>query len=102
MEYPDTTPDPSLTKQQLAVINALPQEVVTKIDSLLLAACSNRWQKVARVVGDTMTKIQTPELRGVPDIYYAQRVRRLAAKGTLELEGDSRNMRYSEVRLVRK
>ena len=49
-----------------------------------------------------MLKRQAPELRGIPDIYYAQRVRRFVAEGALELEGDYINMRYSEVRLVLK
>jgi len=100
MESIDTTPDPSLTKQQLARIDALPKAVVIEIDRLLLAACTNRWQKVARVVGETMLQRQVPELRGIPDIYYALRVRKFVAEGTLELESDYINMRYSEVRLV--
>ena len=102
MESNDTTPDPSLTNQQQALIDALPKAVVIEIDRLLLAACTNRWQKVARVVGEMMLKRQAPELRGIPDIYYAQRVRRFVAEGALELEGDYINMRYSEVRLVLK
>ena len=35
----------------------------------------------------------------IPDIYYAQRVRRLVAVGELESQGNLEYMRYSEVRL---
>ena len=35
----------------------------------------------------------------VPDVYYAQRVRRLVAVGELESQGNLEYMRYIEVRL---
>ena len=38
----------------------------------------------------------------IPDIYYAQRVRRLVAVGELESQGNLEYMRYSEVRLPAK
>jgi hypothetical protein len=38
----------------------------------------------------------------IPDIYYAQRLRRLVAVGELESQGNLEYMRYSEVRLPAK
>ena len=35
----------------------------------------------------------------IPDVYYAQRVRRLVAVGELESQGNLEYMGYSEVRL---
>ena len=42
-----------------------------------------------------------PEIRvpGLPDLYYAQRVRELVAKGALVAEGNLSCMGFSEVRL---
>jgi len=42
-----------------------------------------------------------PELRvaGLPDLYYAERIRRLVRQGKLVAEGNLNHMRHSEVRL---
>lgn len=36
---------------------------------------------------------------GLPDLFYASRVKHLLANGLLESQGDLAHMRYSEVRL---
>ena len=47
-----------------------------------------------------MTSVELSErIPDVPDIYYAQRVRRLVAVGELESQGNLEYMGYSEVRL---
>ena len=59
------------------------------------------WRKVARIVGMTIGDL-SERLPNVPDVYYAQRVRRLVAVGELESQGNLAYMRYSEVRLPAK
>ncbi|MDH3746956.1 MAG: DUF3658 domain-containing protein [Gammaproteobacteria bacterium] len=94
----DVTPDPPLTVEQLAVVKALSDEQVVELDKALLANCNNCWRKVAAVVGFTMTDKLMATFEGVPDVYYAQRVRELVERGTLESIGNLNYMRYSEVR----
>ena len=99
IESYDVEPDPPLSAEQLRIVEALSGEQIAKIDDALLANCVERWRKVAAVVGFTMTDQLMDAFPGVPDIYYAGRVRRLVEKGTLEGSGSLNHMRYSEVRL---
>ncbi len=69
------------------------------IDKALLANCGQRWRKVAAIVGFTITDENLQRFDGVPDIYYAQRVRAFVESGDLESSGNLDYMRYSEVRL---
>ena len=99
MNSHDVEPDPPLSAEQLKTVEALSGEQIAEIDSALLANCIKRWRKVAAVVGFTMTDQLMDAFPGVPDLYYAERVRRLVEKGTLESSGNLNYMRYSEVRL---
>jgi hypothetical protein len=87
-----------MTPEQQAIANTLAPEMVQKIDAELLSHARPRERKVAMIVGLAMSN---PEVRvpGLPDIYYAQRVRSLVEKGQLLAEGNLDYMRYSEVRL---
>jgi Protein of unknown function len=90
--------DPPMSSEAIAIASAIPPHVVKKIDAALLGAASEKWRKVARLVGTVMMNEEwLPE--GVPDLYYAQRVRQLVAAGSLEADGDLRIMAGSEVRL---
>ena len=94
-------PDPPLTKEQLALVNKLSEIDIKRIDKILLSNACHYWRKVARVVGTTMMEL--PErIPGIPDIYYAQRIRHLIEEGKLESQGNLDYMRYSEVRLPSK
>ncbi len=99
MNSHDVEPDPPLSAEQLRTVESLSGEQIAEIDNALLANCIKRWRKVAAVVGFTMTDQLIDAFPGVPDIYYAGRVRRLVEIGTLEASGDLNYMRYSEVRL---
>ncbi len=98
----DVKPDPPLTAEQQAIVSALTDEQVAEIDRALLANCIERRRKVAAVVGRTMTDQFMDRFEGVPDIYYAARIRALVERGKLESFGDLGYMRYSEVRLPRR
>ncbi len=99
MNSHDVEPDPPLSAEQLKIVEALSGEQIAEIDNALLANCIKRWRKVAAVVGFTMTDQLMDAFPGVPDIFYAGRVRRLIDKGSLEASGNLNYMRYSEVRL---
>ena len=98
MKSHDVEPDPDLTEEQRALINKLNLEDIQEIDKALLANACDYWRKVARVVGATMMEL--PErVPGIPDIYYAERIKELVKKGLLESQGNLSYMRFSEVRL---
>jgi hypothetical protein len=97
----DVKPDPPLTPEQAIQVSRLKQEDLWEIDRVLLAEAAPTWRKVARIVEMTIKELSQRFPR-VPDIYYAQRVRRLVAVGELESQGNLEYMRFSEVRLPSK
>jgi hypothetical protein len=84
----DVIPDPPLTSEQLAMVDALLKDQVAEIDAALLANCDDRWRKVAAVVGFTMTSEMMAKFKGVPDVYFALRVRNLVDKVLVESTGN--------------
>jgi hypothetical protein len=87
-----------LTLHEQALVDALTDADVASIDAALLENVGSQWRKVAMVVGTTMMSIER-RIRGLPDVYYAQRVAMLVNRGYLESQGDVSRMRFSEVRI---
>ena len=69
------------------------------IDVCLLSHTSQEWQKVAKIIGSTMTVLRG-QFPDIPDVFYAQRVKHLAAAGAIEAVGDLNRIRHSEVRIA--
>jgi hypothetical protein len=92
------TPDRPLTKQEEEIAAALSPDFLLKLDKALLSLAGSRGKKVAMIVG---LALNNPELQvpGLPDVYYARRIRLLVEKGTLLGIGNTDFMRYSEVRI---
>lgn len=90
--------DPPLSPEQALIAASLSPELIDRIDAELLSHARSHSRKVAMLVGLAMVN---PHLRvpGLPDLYYAARVRALVAKGLLLSEGNLNCMAYSEVRL---
>ena len=84
-----------LSPRQESAIAALNAAQVREIDDALMGTTHDHWRKVAMVVATTMDAERWGD---VPDVFYADRVRELVAKGMLESQGDLGHMRYSEVR----
>jgi hypothetical protein len=97
MNSHDVTPDPPLTSGQAKLVAELTDDDVKAIDEALLASTSDRWLKVARVVGTAMLDYPC-RVASIPDVYYSQRVQKLVSEGRLEYQGNLSYMRYSEVR----
>ena len=91
-------PDPPLTPEQEAKVTQLTESAIEAIDNTLMSNAKNQWRKVAMVVGVTMNHLQD-RVRGIPDLFYAQRVRKLVEAGRLESQGNLAYMRFSEVQL---
>jgi len=96
---PETTIDPSLTVEQSELVNKLSELELSDIDDALLSNISTQWKKVARIVGAAMSE-QEDRIKGIPDVFYAQRVMCLVQKGLIESQGDLKAMRFSEVRIA--
>ncbi|MCG7981850.1 MAG: DUF3658 domain-containing protein [Candidatus Thiodiazotropha lotti] len=97
MENHDAKPDGKLTPEQEILAGQLTEDEVHEIDIALLSNTNDRWRKVAMVVATTMMELPC-RIKGIPDIYYSQRIRYLVDKKELIARGDLSCMRYSEVR----
>ncbi|WP_340568575.1 DUF3658 domain-containing protein [Stenotrophomonas sp. G106K1] len=97
-DAPDS--DAHLTDEQRHRIAALTDEDIAWIDQQLLSHCDGQFRNVAYVVGTAMS-LDPKRQPGIPDVFYAGRVRKLVERGVLEAVGDLSRMRYCEVRSVR-
>ena len=93
----DWAPDPELNAEQLKFISNLPAEKIKEIDIALMSHADVRYLKVAFIVGKVICDKKV-HVEGIPDIFYAERIRKFVKRGLLESQGDLRCMRYSEVR----
>ena len=91
--------EPYLTKEQLELVSKFTPEQLKEIDHGLLSFCSNKFQKVAKIVGSYMTS--NLNKFDVIDLFYAQRIEKMVDSGFLEYQGNLKFMRYSEVRLAK-
>jgi hypothetical protein len=98
MKSDEFAPDLSLSQEEAKIAASLSSDFVERVDQELLAHAKPRNRKVAMLVGLAMGN---PAIRvpGLPDTFYAQRVRALVDRGALVAEGNLDFMRYSEVRL---
>ena len=92
-------PDGELTDTELELVNRLSESQLEEIDNMLVSEASTLNRKVARIVGFTMMKLPN-RVQGIPDVFYAKRVKKLVKEGRLIAEGNLDFMRYSEVRLL--
>ena len=94
----DYRDDAELTAEQRAIVARLTPDDIADIDAILFGLVPERWRKVAYVVGKAMSASDPVRTAGVPDVFYAERIRHLVRVGMIESAGNLRRMRYSEVR----
>ena len=87
-----------MTPEQQLVVEKLGEREIEEIDRALMTNIIPRWRKLAMVIGVTMSKMPH-RMVGVPDIFYAERMRKLVEAGHVESQGDLSRMRFCEVRL---
>src|SRR5437868_6471730 len=90
--------DRSMTPDQEARARSLTPAELQRVDTVLLSHTADRWKKVAMVVAKTMGELSR-EFPGLPDVFYASRVKHLVTSGQLEAAGNLDRMRFSEIRL---
>ena len=97
MEY-ETQPDGALSLQQQKLVDSLSDDFIESIDKKILEISKPLGKKIALLVGTVMMD-ESLRIKGLPDIFYAQRVKYLVNQGHLLAEGDIDYMGYCEVRL---
>lgn len=73
MIFDETAADRELNQEQLELISKLTNKEIIIIDHYLYPTTCDIWQKMARVVGTTMTETSLC-IKGIPDVFYSQRV----------------------------
>ena len=86
-----------LSEDQKNRIKSLVPSDIEEIDEQLLKNAGRKWRKVAMVVGLTMTEFNK-KYSGIPDLFFAQRVKELVNTGLLQSKGNLDHMRFSEVK----
>jgi len=97
-DFDDKKPDRPMSAEQEARAQLLRSAQLQRIDEYLLSHTSHQWRKVAYVIGQTMKDIHD-RFPGIPDIFYALRIKHLAKSGVIEAAGNLDRMRHSEIRL---
>jgi hypothetical protein len=69
-----------------------------RIDSCLMSHMSDQYRKMAFVIGQTMLELDG-EYPALPDMFYASRIKHLAATGVIEAVGNLDRIRFRELRL---
>lgn len=90
--------DGPMTAEQILAVEKLSKEEIEEIDKALMSNVVRHWRKLAMVIGVTMSKLPDGMV-GVPDVFYAERMRKLVDAGHVESQGDLSRMRFCEVRL---
>jgi hypothetical protein len=89
--------NPPLSTEEQSVVARLNQADFQTIDATILTQASDRWRKVARVVGATADALQI-QYPGLAYVFYTQRISQLVGDGRLVSKGNLSYMRFSEVR----
>lgn len=99
LEADDAEDDDNPTPEELAQMRRATAADAEAVDALILQSCTDRWRKVAMVVGISLKEFdaQFPHL---PYVYLPARIIAMEQSGALEVQGNAMAMRFSEVRLA--
>lgn len=95
----DDANDDAPSPEEWALMRQASAAEAAAVDALVLAHCTDHWQKVAMVVGATLEDYDA-RFSHLPYVYMQVRMRHLAEQGRVECRGDVMVMRASEVRLL--
>jgi len=87
------------TEEEISQMIASSPEERSAVQALVLRECSERWQKVAKIVGDLLDEFERTH-PNLPFAYLQATMQKLEDLGKVEIVGDVWAMRYSEIRLV--
>lgn len=87
------------TAEETELMRAAPKDVELAVDVMIVEACTSRWQKVAKIVGNLIPQLEQAST-DMPFAYIQARMDRLEDSGKVEIAGNVWAMRYSEIRLA--
>jgi len=90
--------NPPLSAEEQSVVANLSEMDLQAIDAAILENCSERWHKVARIVGRTEDALEK-RFPGLSYVFYTLCLCQLVDEGQLDSQGNLLYMRFSEVRL---
>ena len=90
--------NPPLSAEEQSLVAKLIEEDRRVIEATILAECSERWLKVARVVTRAEGALKT-RYPGLTYVFYTECLCQLVEDGRLDSKGDVFCIRHSEVRL---
>ena len=96
-EFDDEDSEPSA--EEIELMRSATSVQAEAVDTLLLASCSPRWQKVAMVIGVSLDEYDA-KFPDLPYVFMQIRLLELVDRGVLDARGDVMAMRHSEVRLA--
>ncbi|MBV8617533.1 MAG: hypothetical protein JOY84_01630 [Curvibacter sp.] len=96
----DEEDDGDPTHEESEQIRRATQSDAKMVDELILQSCTNRWRKVAMIVGLVANAFEK-KFPHLPAIYLPIRIIEMERSGVLEVAGDAMDIRFSEVRLGR-
>ena len=91
--------DEAPSAEELAQIRLATPADAAAVDALVLGHCTDRWAKVAEVVGASLDDFEAAFPR-LPYVYLQLRLAELVQRGRLEAQGDVMAMRHAEIRLA--
>lgn len=99
LDADDEENDDEPTPEELAQMRQVTAADAAAVDALILQSCTERWRKVAMVVGTSLKEFDA-KFPHLPYVYMPVRIIELEQSGALEVQGDPMAMRFSEVRLA--
>jgi hypothetical protein len=87
------------TDEEVALMIASSLEEREATQTLVLRECSDRWQKVAKIVGNLLDEFER-NYPLLPFAFLQATMEKLEDLGRVEIAGDVWAMRYSKIRLV--
>ncbi len=92
--------EPRLTDEQVNAVSRISDAELRRIDNELFSLVGYQSQKVAKIVLTYMFKNESI-VPGIPDLFYAQRIERMALDGRLEYAGNLKFMQFCEVKVAK-
>jgi hypothetical protein len=99
LDADDEENDDDPTPEELAQMRRATPADAAAVDALILQSCTDRWRKVAMVVGTSLKEFDA-KFPHLPYVYMPVRIIELEHSGVLKVQGDPMAMRFSEIRLA--
>ena len=94
----DYVPDRKMNKEEIDFTSKLSIQKLNYIDELLLEVSTNQYKKVSIIIAYILNNPNI-HIKGIPDIFYIQRIKLLVNNGLLQSQGNLDSIRFSEIKL---